>query len=327
MANANARDKLWIVERDMPGSRNLIPILNRATFVGIEGEGTYKCSIEQPLTSEIAPKSPFWPAFGSKARMNDPVRVPDGFPAPEPRLLPEPKENDGSLKWSDITVLGGTSVAAYSDTYLGPPDLFHSKSGHRFGSIAVLTEYDVKKHRNGVAKLTCRIHIVNHSKEDVEKLEFGLFFPRALLDNLTGQEIPLLKAPRIRAEGLSDEPLDLLICDGIARPAWGYRCVNRFAEFAAKAKHTINITVEAEPDGDCLVIPVVTLRAKVPARFWPSSQVALDNSIPVQYDDYTHFNVVLGDSRCFRFEGKEATVERASQLLRDQLSPSGVHSQ
>jgi hypothetical protein len=65
--------------------------------------------------------------------------------------------------------------------------------------------------------------------------------------------------------------------------------------------------------------PLVSLVARVPARFWPSSEVQVEPPGRVHYADYTHFNLVVADSRLFRLTSDGARVEFSSPEVRRSL--------
>lgn len=326
----------WIVERDMPQSRNLVPILNRSILVaagdGSTAEATY--SVNWKLAGINVKKGPFWPVYGEKARMGVPIIVPEGFPCPEPGVLGEPvlekKNGDVLLSWSANGLTPGQGFAVHSDIYLGPPDMFHTDSGLRFGDILVETEYQVKtvepsqgdSNKTQTVTLECKLTLKNTGKYRVAALEFTYFFPRALLDNTTGEEIPILENFRFLVQGFMDSnPMDLLVSDGLARPAWGPRCVLR--QEVLEPGEVISLFFQAEGERkvnakeEVLIVPLVSLVARTPARYWPSAEIAITPPGKVEYSDYTHFNLVTADSRLFRLgkKGDPVQVETSSPVV------------
>lgn len=330
----------WIVERDMPQTRNLIPVLNRTILISSGPGVPVSCTVTRHVKEKNIKKRSFWPAYGKNARISAPVLVPDGFPCPEPRVLDAPKitgkGEDVLLKWSDIKLRDGEGVAIHADTWLGPPDMYHTDKGLSFGDIAVDTSYTAKLAQatetdtnansdgNAVSVLfSCKITVTNRHSEPAESIEFSFFFPRALLDNETGQEIPLLEDFTYRAEGFSDpEPLDLLVCDGLARGAWGPRCLVTGKNLGPGESFSCSLTVKGKiSGGEAFIVPLVSLMARTPARYWPSSEIEITPPGKLHYFDYTHFNLVVADSKLFRVNAKKVSVEPSSpvvlQYLRD----------
>jgi hypothetical protein len=321
--------EIWIVERDIPQTRNLIPVLTRTTLLAAGPEESATCRVTWKLGEPGVRKGRFWPEFGERARMGLPVLVPEGFPAPEPRVVEAPAISvDGDeavLRWDGIELGPNEGAAIHAATWLGPPDLFHTGEGLAFGDVLVGTEYAATVKETGEeadsVTLTCRITVKNAHSQPVEGLEFAFFVPRALLDNETGKEIPLLGGFSAKAEGFSDAaPLDLLISDGLGRGAWGPRFSSKRDRLEAGESVSFSVVVTGTIlDGEALVVPLVSLVARIQARYWPSSEVEVVPPGEVHYSDYTHFNLVVADSRLFRLEGGEARAEASSQEVRRHL--------
>lgn len=320
-----AESNIWIVERDMPQTRNLVPILNRTTMVAAGPGSAATCTISQQVQEIHVKPGPFWPRFGSKARMGLPVLVPGDFPCKEPQHLEAPQINRKGtgvlLQWTDIKLDPGQGAAVYSDTWLGPPDMYHTGQGLAFGDILVITEYQAQQDKGNSVTLTCRITLQNKHSEPIQAIDFSFFFPRALLDNETGQEIPLLEDFSFTAQGFSDpQPLDLLICDGLGRGAWGPRCTVIKESLEPGKSLVCSLQLKGKiPDREVVIVPLVSLAARVTARYWPSSRVEISPPGSVHYSDYTHFNLVVADSRLFRLAPGKTTVEASSPLVRQFL--------
>jgi hypothetical protein len=283
------------------------------------------CTINQPVQEMHIKEGPFWPRFGSKARMGLPVLVPDGFPCREPRVLETPliskTDKEIILQWKDIKLSQGDGAAVHSDTRLGPPDLYHVSQGLSFGDILVITDYQAHLDSDNSVTLTCRLTLQNKHTEPAQGIDFSLFFPRALLDNETGQEIPLLENFSYTAQGFSDpQPLDLLICDGLGRGAWGPRCTLLKDSLEPGKSLDCSLQVKGKiPGKEVVIVPLVSLVARISARYWPSSRIEIQPPGNVHYSDYTHFNLVVGDSRLFRLAPGKASVEASSPLVRQFL--------
>ena len=326
MAASNpVESNTWIVERDMPQTRNLVPILNRTTMVAVGPGPAVTAAIDEQVQEIQIKPGPFWPNYGSNARMGVPVLVPEDFPSREPKLLETPlikrKDNEVFLQWSDIKLAPGQGAMVHADTWLGPPDMFHTSQGLSFGDILVNTEYQVQQDKENSVILTCRIRLQNKHTEPVQGIDFSFFFPRALLDNETGQEIPLLEDFSFIANGFSDpQPLDLLISDGLGRGAWGPRCAV-LKEILEPGKSIVcSLQVKGKiPTKEVVIVPLVSLTARISARYWPSSRVEITPPGKVHYSDYTHFNLVVADSRLFRLAPGKAAVEPSSLLVRQFL--------
>lgn len=328
MSTAAEESITWIVERDMPQTRNLIPVLNRTILISSGPGVPLECTVTRHVKEASIRKGPFWPAYGKYARMSSPVLVPEGFPCPEPHVLAAPqiagKGENVQLKWSGIKLMNGEGVAIHSDTWLGPPDMYHSDKGLNFGDIAVDTNYtaaiaqETETADGAVSvRFTCKITVTNRHSEPAESVEFSFLFPRALMDNETGQEIPLLEEFTYTAEGFTDpEPLDLLVCDGLARPAWGPRCLVTGKNLAPGESFSCSLTVKGKiTGGEVLIVPLVSLIARIPARYWPSSEIQITPPGKLHYSDYTHFNLVVPDSRLFRVSKDKVSVEPSSPAV------------
>lgn len=320
-----AESNIWIVERDMPQTRNLVPILNRTTLVAAGPGPAVTCAVNQQVQEIHIKQGPFWPKFGSNARMGLPVLVPDDFPCREPRLLETPlinrKDTEVILQWADIKLAQGQGAAVHSDTWLGPPDMYHTSQGLAFGDILVITEYQARLDSGNSVTLTCHITLQNKHSEPVQAIDFSFFFPRALLDNETGQEIPLLEDFSFTAQGFSDpHPLDLLICDGLGRGAWGPRCTILKESLEPGKSLVCSLEVKGKiPAREVIIVPLVSLVARIAARYWPSSRIEIKPPGKVHYSDYTHFNLVVADSRLFRLAPGKITVEASAPLVRQFL--------
>lgn len=322
--------EIWIVERDIPQTRNLIPVLNRTTLVAAGPGAGATCAVTWDLAEAAVRKGRFWPEFGSRARMGLPVVIPRGFPDPEPRMFEAPEievEGDRAvLSWKGIVLRPGEGAAVHASTWLGPPDLFHTAGGLAFGDIRLETLYEAKIGDGGTGEgrlvtLACRLSLKNTHSLPVEDIEFAFFFPRALLDNKTGEEIPLIDPFAYEAGGFSDPaPLDLLISDGLGRGAWGPRFVWKAESLEAGENRAFQVVATGTiGKGEALIVPLVSLVARVPARYWPSSEVQVDPPGRVHYSDYTHFNLVVADSRLFRLGRDGARVESSSSEVRRSL--------
>jgi hypothetical protein len=321
---------IWIVERDIPQTRNLIPVLNRTTLVAAGPGGPATCSVTWNLPETSVRKGRFWPEFGARAQMGLPVVTPEGFPDPNPRVLKAPEiqvEGDRAiLSWKEIKLRPGEGAAVHAATWLGPPDLFHTTEGLAFGDIRLETRYEAKVGDGATGEgtsvtLVCRLSLKNTHLLPVEDLEFSFFFPRALLDNKTGEEIPILNSFTYQAAGFSDTaPLDLLISDGLGRGAWGPRFVWKARRLDPGESRVFSVEVTGTiAGGEILVVPLVSIVARIQARYWPSSEVEVTPPGRVHYSDYTHFNLVVADSRLFRIKRGEANVEASSPEVRKQL--------
>jgi hypothetical protein len=321
----SAESNIWIVERDMPQTRNLVPILNRTTMVAAGPGSAATCTINQQVEEIHIKQGPFWPKFGSKARMGLPVLVPEDFPCREPHILGNPQTNrkgrEVLLQWTDIKLTPGQGAVVHSDTWLGPADMYHTGQGLRFGDIQVITEYQAHKGKGNTVTLTCRITLRNKHSEPVQAIDFSFFFPRALLDSETGLEIPLLEDFSHTARGFSDpQPLDLLICDGLGRGAWGPRCTVIKESLEPGKSLVCSLQVKGKiPGREVVIVPLISLAARITARYWPSSRVEISPPGNVHYSDYTHFNLVVADSRLFRLAPGRTAVEASSPLVRQFL--------
>ncbi|NIM12903.1 MAG: hypothetical protein GTO45_12320 [Candidatus Aminicenantes bacterium] len=328
MSFAAEESNTWIVERDMPQTRNLIPVLNRTTLIASGPGVPAECTVIRHVKELNIKKGPFWPAYGKYARMSAPVLVPEDFPCREPRVLDAPqitgRGEDVQLKWSNIKLMDGEGVVIHTDTWLGPPDMYHTDKGLNFGDIAVDTNYTARLAQetgtdgHAVSVLfTCKITVTNRHSEPAESVEFSFLFPRALMDNKTGQEIPLLEEFTYTAKGFSDpEPLDLLVCDGLARPAWGPRCLVTRKHLGPGERFTCLLTVKGKiTGGEVLIVPLVSLMGRIPARYWQSSEIEITPPGKLHYSDYTHFNLVVADSRLFRVSTHKVSVEPSSPVV------------
>lgn len=327
MTNAWSEEKssVWIVERDMPQTRNLVPILNRTTLVAVGPGEPVSCAIHRTLERGQVEKGPFWPAYGSQARMSLPLLVPGDFPCREPRVLEAPglrqTGEEVRLSWADIKLKPGEGVAVHSNTLLGPPDMFHRESGLDFGDIRVLSDYKAHISERHTIVLECTLTISNNHPQPAEELEFSMFFPRALLDQETGEPHPLVEDFTYRAQGFDDNhPLDLLISDGLARGAWGPRLTLTRESLKKGEKLTCKITVTGSiHQGEQEIVPLISLSARTPARYWPSSEIEITPRAKLNYSDYTHFNLVIADSKLFRIGPTRVLVESSSDRVRQYL--------
>lgn len=301
---------VWIVERDMPQTRNLRPVLNRTTMVAAGPGEAVEVSVGWRVEANQVEAGPFWPNFGRQALISAPVIIPEGFPCREPEVLGDPvaTRSGGTvlLEWAGLRLSAGRGVAAHGDVLLGPPDMFHTDRGLRFGDLAVRTDYRIARQADGRVRMACLIVIENgRDAMPAEDLEFAFFFPRALLDQVTGRERPLLGGFDFVARGFDDErPLDLLISDGLGRAAWGPRCALSRARLDPAG--TISCAFEATGtvptaagEAEILIVPLVSFVARVASRYWPSSTVEIRPRGRTHYADYTHFNLVVADSRLF----------------------------
>jgi len=247
--------------------------------------------------------------------------------------------NDVLLKWTGIRLSEGRGVAVHGDVLLGPPDMFHTDRGLRFGDIDVRTDYRVEREKGGRVRVGCGLTIENgREAKAAEGFEFAFFFPRALLNKETGGEVPLLDGFAYEARGFADtRPLDLLITDGLGRAAWGPRCsVSRErlgpGETVSCSFEATGRAKAADGESEVVIVPLVSLVARVGSRYWPSSVVEIRPPGKTHYSDYTHFNLVVADSRLFRIasgeasdktstgETKAAAVEPSSSLVRQILA-------
>lgn len=334
----SGRSDVWIVERDMPQTRNLVPVLNRTTLVAAGAGEAFEASVGWEVAERQVEAGPFWPNFGQKALMSTPVVIPEGFPCREPDVLGEPEAKRTGrtvlLEWAGLKLSEGKGVAVRADVLLGPPDFFHTDRGLRFGDIEVRTDYRVAREKDGRCRVVCGIEIMNgRDAKAVEGLEFAFFFPRALLDKTTGGEAALLEGFDYDARGFADaRPLDLLISDGLGRAAWGPRCAilrDRLepGEKVACSFEATGRAKAAEGDGEVVIVPLISLVARVASRYWPSSVVEIKPPGKTHYSDYTHFNIVVADSRLFRIAaggearkvGAGASVEPSGPLVRQSL--------
>lgn len=327
MTNALSEEKssVWIVERDMPQTRNLVPILNRTTLVATGPGEPVSCTILRTLEKGQVAKGPFWPAYGSQARMSLPVLVPGDFPCREPRVLEAPGlKQIGEkmrLSWQDIKLKPGEGVAVHSNTLLGPPDMFHREKGLAFGDIRVSTDYKAHISERHTLVLECSLSISNNHEQPAGELEFSFFFPRALLDQETGGPLPLIEDFIYRAQGFDDNhPLDLLISDGLARGAWGPRLTLSRESLKKGEKISCKIIVTGSINqGEKLIVPLISLSARTPARYWSSSEIEITPPAKLNYSDYTHFNLVVADSKLFRISPTRVLVESSSDRVRQYL--------
>ena len=322
-----AGSEVWIVERDVPQTRNLIPILNRTTVITSGPSEKVICALNWKLREPNVRKGRFWPEFGSRARMALPISVPDNFPVIEPRILDKPEISiageDAVLRWSPIELEANSGAVAHADVWLGPPDMYHTADGLRFGDIVIETDYAIEIPGEGSdsVKIVCRLTLRNTHSEPVEGLEFAFFFPRALLDTETGSEIPLVGSFRYEAQGFSDPyPLDLLISDGLGRGAWGPRFTIEREKLNPGESHSCSVEVTGTIlEDEALIVPLISLVARIQARYWASSEIEVSPTSHVHYSDYTHFNLVIADSRLFRFKDGNETVEMSSPEVRQYL--------
>ena len=320
-----SESEIWVVERDIPQTRNLIPVLNRTILIAAGREGAVTCTVSWRLPEANTRKGPFWPEFGFRAQAGLPVWLPEGFPDPAPRVLGAPEiANEGEdaiLRWPGIELRPGKGAAIYAETWLGPPDMYHAASGLAFGDIRVDSEYSAAIQGAASVSLSCRFVLRNTFSEPLEGLEFAFFFPRALLDNETGGEIPLLGSFACRTEGFSDSaPLDLLITDGLGRAAWGPRSAVRLDRLEAGQSVACHVDVTGKMlEGEVLIVPLVSFVGRIRSRYRPSSEVAVTPPSRVHYSDFTHFNLVIADSRLFRIGNGLADVEASSPEVRRAL--------
>jgi len=325
-AGGGGEAQCFVVERDMPGSRNLIPIVNRTTMVGLVSGESVDVRISQMLPSGRCSSGPHWPAFGDRARMSIPVDVPEGFPLDITDLgQPEILERNGAteLRWTQKELEPATSIAVMSDTFLGPPDIYHTASGQRFGDLVLIER--IRATQLGVSSsLTFTVMAVNRGESAIDGLELALFVPHALLDYETGGKQPLLLDPEIRTRGLDDAPIEFLISDGLARPAWGYRAVVRREQLAPGESLRFSMTIEGEVLHDEKIVPLVNYVGRAYSRHLPSSEVTLSRPLRISYHDYTHFNLVVSSSRFVELKKDgQSRVRASAPLLREVLPLDG----
>lgn len=325
-ACVSGESDIWVVERDMPQTRNLVPILNRTTLVAAGPGRAVRLSLTMNLKEIMVRVGPFWPRFGNLARMGVPVLIPDDFPCREPRILEAPEiittGDEARLEWPSFELKEGEGVAAHSDTWLGPPDMYHTEQGLRFGDIQVVTDYRARLEGKDSLVLSCRLVITNKHSEPAEAFDFSFFFPRAVLDKETGAEIPLLRSFAYTSEGFSEpNPLDLLISDGLGRGAWGPRFTVMRERLEPGGQLVCSVEVKGTiSDDEALIVPLVSLMARLQARYWPSSEVEAVPSAKFHSSAYTHFNLVVADSRLFRLKKGKAEVLSSSPFVRARLN-------
>ena len=312
-----------IVERDIPQTRNLVPIVNHEVMVVNLSDEELEIDIKSPFPKELYVRSKFYPAFGETSLIAAPVYAPYEIEVSDYTILESPsievKEEDVIYSWRNVKIPAGEAVIAQYDNYFGDVNQYYTEEGLKIFELAVHTSHSAELEDQSVS-LTLNYDLENKGEEDIEYLVFDAFLPYKL--HLKVEEVELLEITEISASP-EVELSAPMICDGFGTPANGKDAfVN--AEKLSQGEHLeffLKVRgIKRLDKGE--IYPLLTIRCRIRGeQIWPPTVIEFEKELKVESFYYNECSLVIGDSKLFKLGPKSIELVEAKSISEPTFPP------
>jgi hypothetical protein len=296
--------RLYVIERDTLQTRNFTPIINHQTMAVNLGDQPLEMELISPIPAAKDKEGKFYPAFLEESLLPTPLFSPLEVTPKKVIYLGRPeikKAGQGSeFVWKKVNLPGKEAVVAQYDNYLGEPDFFWRPQGLEIFGLKLHTRYEVERLDASRWRLSMRYELVNDTGSVLKDLGIEVFIP--LWCQREGKEMTLLEVEEISTSPNVDHTRFTKV-DGFGQAATGLGMNWRTEELqpGAQAVFFLKLTgLQATQKGS--LWPIITLEGRsLQPPVWPATIIRAAKPLREGRFAYLSYNLVLQDSRAFRF--------------------------
>lgn len=309
------KSSILLVERDVPQTRvGFEPVINHEVLIVNLSEETIELDIESPIPKGLYVIKKFYPTFGQESLLAMPMNFPKEVRISQYKILERPsiEKNEGIVfRWANVSIPSKHAVIAQYENYFGPLSQFYTKRGLKVADLHIHTSYVVsleEMDKRVVFDLNYKLE--NKGKNEVEDILIDFILPDVVYRDREGQGITLFDV----IEAIASSQVKIhrgMLGDGFGKAATGTIFTVSIPKLKQGQLNTISIKVEgirAGGSGESYPLFTFQYRMKEGDRIWPPTVLKSKKRLEIERFYYYQLNIVLPDSKLFRFEPKGIKV-------------------
>ncbi len=321
----STQPSILVIERDVPQTRNFVPVINHEAMIVNLSEEDLTIDIKSPVPKELYVIGEFYPAFMEMSLLSEPRYYPYEVEISDYTLLDRAaiEENDEEVifHWRGVRIAPGKAVIAQYDNYFGDVTQFYREDGLALFDLFIHTSYSAS-FQSGEALFALSYDMENRGKEDMEFVEFRLFFPDI---TFLGEENAPTKMVEVTELSVSPnvEPYRGFICDGFGNTAEGTIFPVSVGRLKPEEHYKFFVKVKGIKKmerGE--IYPLVTVRYRMAGeRIWPPTIVSSEKSLEMKNFYYHYPSLVFPDRKLFKLGPKSVEVVESKSVSKPTFSP------
>lgn len=307
---------ILMVERDVPQTRvGFEPIINHGTLIANLSDETIELDIESPIPKGLYVVKKFYPTFGQESLLAMPMYFPHKVDISNYKILEAPsieKKNEETIfKWANTTITPKQAIIAQYENFFGNLDQFYTKNGLKVANLYIHTSYAASLRDGGKTVIfNLNYRLQNKGKNDLEDVLIDFILPDTVYPNGEGSGIKLFNVIRTTASPGVKFHRGML-GDGFGKAATGTIFTIGIPRLKEGEVNSVSLKVEGErtaEQGESFPLFTFQYRLKEGERIWPPTVLKSKKKLELTKFYYIQSNLVLPDSRLFKFEPTRINV-------------------
>lgn len=315
------KPSVLLVERDVPQTRvGFEPIINHEALIANLSDKTIEIDIESPIPKGHYVVKKFYPTFGEESLLAMPIYFPQKVKISGYKILNRPsiEKKDGEIifRWANVSIPPEQAVIAQYENYFGNLSQFYTKNGLRVLELHINNSYDVSLKDGGkrvIFNLSYKLE--NKSENDVEDILMDVILPDVVYPEGENSEIKLFDVIETKASPQVKFHKGML-GNGFGKAATGTIFTAHIPKIKPGEANKLLMKLEAKKvanRGESYPLFTFQFRMKG-APIWPSTILKSKKKLEIEKFYYRQSNLVIPDSKLFRFGPQRVEVVHVKGL-------------
>lgn len=298
-----------LVERDVPQTRvGFEPVVNHEVLIANLSDETIEVDIESPIPKGLYVVKKFFPTFGNDSLLAMPMRFPKQVIISDYKILERPlidtKNDETVFCWANISIPAKQAVIAQYDNYFGSRSQFYTKDGLRILELDIHASFKVSP-INGGKGVVFELYydMENQGKEEIEDILMDVILPDSVYADEEKPPVQLFEV----TDAVASHQVKIMrgmLGDGFGKAAVGTIFTVSMQSIKPGASHNLWMKVigkNVAKKGDSYPLIAFQYRMKG-TPIWPPTILKSSKKLEITRFSYRHVNLILPDSKLFRFE-------------------------
>ena len=310
-----------LVERDVPQTRvGFEPVVNHEALIANLSDETIEVDIESPIPKGLYVVKKFYPAFGHDSLLAMPMRFPQQVTISDYKILERPmidtKNGETVFRWANISIPAKQAVIAQYDNYFGSRSQFYTKAGLKILELDIRTSFKASSIDGGKGVVfELYYDMENQGKEEIEDILMDVILPDSVYVEEEKPPVQLFEvtdavaSPQVKI-------ISGMLGDGFGKAAVGTIFTVNIQSIKPGNSHNLWMKVigkNVANKGDSY--PLLTFQYRMKGNpIWPPTILKSKKMLEITRFSYRHANLILPDSKLFRFEPDGVKVDQMMGL-------------
>lgn len=314
-AAVQGNPSILLIERDVPQTRvGFEPVINHEALIVNLSDKTVEIDIESPIPKGLYVVKKFYPTFGQESLLAMPIYYPQKVKISSYKILERPsieKRNEETVfRWANVSIKPGQAVIAPYENYFGNLSQFYTREGLRVLELFVHTSYDVSLKDGGKRVIfNLNYNLENKGENDVEDVLMDVILPDVVYPEGEKSEIKLFDTTETTTSSQVKFHRGML-GDGFGKAATGTIFTANIPKIKSGEANKLWMKVEGKKGadrGESYPLFTFQFRMKGPP-IWPQTILKSKKKFEIEKFYYRHVNLVIPDSKLFRFGSQKIEV-------------------